>query len=106
MPYAMTIDAGGVGATSNLVSFGQSLDADLDELSGHVDLFADVNVGIFKASYDTTLFSWNGFHQHVPLWHPAPVQFPLKALSSKLHAPVDAAAPTAPSCGSTLTTAY
>ena len=66
------------------VAYANSLGVSLDELSGSVELFADLHTFWDTYSASKTVFSWGGFHQNQTLWSKKK-SFPLDSLSLRLY---------------------
>jgi hypothetical protein len=75
----------GNGTTN--VAYNNTLDASLDELSGSIELYAELDVP-FGPTYTTsnTIFSWQGFHQNHAIWATKNKKpFSLDALSLRIY---------------------
>jgi hypothetical protein len=100
MPYTTNIDVGYSASSNRTVTFSHGLGLDVDELAGDVELFADINYLIGSWHGSKSVFSWDGFHQHGPLWNPPATTFNLDALSYRLFGVpgTNGLAPTPPVC--------
>jgi hypothetical protein len=63
------------------VGLDASAELELSELSGRVDVYLDVNLGITSLSVDREIFSWDGLHQGIPLMKPVQNAYPLQAIN-------------------------
>jgi hypothetical protein len=66
------------------VELDSSTSLELSELSGAVDAFAEIDLGITSMSTSVQLFSWDGLHQSVPLYT-FKKAYPLTAMNYALH---------------------
>jgi hypothetical protein len=68
LPITTNVSLAGNPTSGLSVDIESEATLNMSELSGHVDLYAEADLGFWSDRADLTLFSWDGLHQQIPLY--------------------------------------
>ena len=53
-------------------------------MSGEIDLYGEVNLGIWSDTATIKIAGWDGFHQEIPIFTPIQSSWPIHAIAYRL----------------------